>query len=159
MSYSPNLQIKLLDIAYEYRAKIENSIRSVISQPKYINTGAGLASLVVEVIEVNGKDPIIQVTIDDHIFRLESRALQWTKLPNMTKMLEWASHKESDPKQARKLAWAVAKHKQKTDTWKPKTWRRKSLSSVLKEMNKELLEEYTKVRQQELEKSAQGVQA
>lgn len=156
---SVDLKIKLLDIAEEYRGKIERSIREVISQPKYRNSGAGLASLVVEVVQMGDRDPVIQVTMDDHIFRLESRNLQWTQLPNMNKMLEWASHKTSDPKEIKKLAWSVAKDKQKNDTWKPKSWRRKALSSVLKEMNKQLLQEYTLVRQQELEKSAQGVQA
>ena len=159
MTYTTNMQIKLLDIATEYRAKIEASMRSVISQPKYRNTGAGLASLTVVVIDGNAeRAPAIQVTIDDHIFRLESRGLQWTALPNMKKMYEWASHKKSDPKEARDLAWRVAKHKQKTDTWKPKTWRKKSLSAVLKEMNKEMLVKFDEAIEKDFIKSAQGAQ-
>jgi hypothetical protein len=159
MSYSTNLQIVLEDIAQEYRTKIEQSIRSVISQPKYKASGAGVASLTVTVIDGNAqRSPSIQVNIDDHIFRLESRNLQWTELPNMRKMLEWASYKKSDPKEARTLAWSVAKHKQKTDTWKPKTWRRKSLSAVLKEMNKDMLQRMDEAIAKDFEKSAQGVQ-
>lgn len=156
MSYSPNLQIKLLDIATEYRGKIEQSIRTVISQPKYRNSGEGLASLTVELIDGSAtKSPVIVVHIADHIARLESRGLQWTELPNMKNLLQWASYKKSDPKEARQLAWAVAKDKQKNDTWKPKTWRRKSLSAVLKEMNKEMIAEFEVAIEQDILKEGQ----
>ncbi len=134
-----------MDIAEEYRGKIEAAIRQVISQPKYRASGEGLASLTVVLIDGNAdKAPVIVVNLADHVMRLESRNLQWTQLPDMRKMLQWASYKKSDPKEARQLAWAVAKDKQKNDTWKPKRWRKQSLSAVLKEMNKAMLQAFDK---------------
>jgi hypothetical protein len=40
--------------------------------------------------------------------------------------------------------WAIAKDKRKNDTFKRKPWRKKALSQVLKDMNRETLETYRK---------------
>jgi hypothetical protein len=149
-----------MDIADEYRGKIEAGIRQVISQPKYRASGEGLSSLTVTVIEGNAKkSPVIVVTIADQIVRLESRNLQWTELPNMKNLLSWASYKKSDPKEAKQLAWAVAKDKQKNDTWKPKLWRRQSLSAALKEMNKAMVAAFDKAIEEDILKAGmEGLQ-
>jgi hypothetical protein len=158
MAYSTDQLIKLNDVAYEYRDKIYRSIYTELNQPKLKNTGAGLASLTVTVDEGNAnRSPAIIVNVDQHIFRLESRGMQWTKLPNMKKLLEWAEHKKpGDPKAAKALAWGTAMDKKKNDTWKPKRWRRKSLSATLKDMNKELLAAFDRAIQEEMNKAIAG---
>lgn len=88
------------------------------------------------------KSPELVISFDDHLLFLDRRKIEWTQLPNIQKLTEWAQTKKSDPKEAKKLAWATAIDKQKNDTWKAKPWRKKSLSSVLSEMNKMLLREF-----------------
>lgn len=152
--YSARLQNMMQQIARDYQSKIEDAVTKVLSQPKYRNTGEGLGTLQVKVIDGDAeKSPVIVVQAADHIFRLESKGLQWTKLPNMKNMLAWAEVKKPDKKEARELAWAVAKDKYKNDTWKPKRWRRPSLSAVLKEMNAEMLKEFDKAIQEDMDQA------
>lgn len=144
--YSPNTVTRLNEIAHEYRDLIHQSIHDVLSQPRYKNTGAGAASLTVDVIEGDSdKSPSIKITFADHLIFLEKRKIQWTKLPEMKKMIDWAETKRSDKAEAKKLAWATAWNKRKFDTWKPKAWRKRSLSSVMKEMNDMITKAYDEV--------------
>lgn len=152
--YSENTVIKLNDIAQRYRDVIHQAIHAVLSQDLYKNTGAGAASLVVEVIDGDSnKAPQILISFDDHLIFLDKRKMQWTKLPNMSKLMEWAETVKPDKKEAHRLAWAVAWDKKKNDTWKPKPWRKKSLSNVLKEMNALILEAFDKAINEGLEKA------
>jgi hypothetical protein len=156
--YSTDLQIKLNAIAYQYRDKIRSAVYQVLSQPRYKNTGAGLASLTVDVNDGNAqRSPSIVVSASDHVFRLGSRGLQWTSLPNMKKMMEWAEYKTGgDMKRAKALAWGTSKDKLKNDTWKPKAWRRQALSAVLKEMNAAMLIAFDRAIEEDLQKAATG---
>lgn len=141
--YSESTVIKLNDIAQRYKDVIHQAIHAVLSQDRYKNTGAGAASLIVDVIDGDSnKSPQITISFDDHLIFLDKRKMQWTKLPNMKKLLEWAETVKPDKKEAERLAWAVAWDKKKNDTWKAKPWRKKSLSNVLKEMNDLLLNEF-----------------
>ncbi|MCZ8021223.1 MAG: hypothetical protein O9302_00390 [Cyclobacteriaceae bacterium] len=149
--YSQRLQHMMQEIARDYQSKISDAVTRVLAQPRFRNTGEGLDSVQVDIVDGNAeKSPVIVVKAADHIFRLESKGLAWTKLPNMKKMLAWAEGKKSDKKEARNLAWAVAKDKYKNDTWKPKRWRRQSLSAVLKEMNAEMLKEFDKAIEEDM---------
>lgn len=149
--YSENTVIKLNDIAQRYRDVIHQAIHDVLSQDRYKNTGAGAASLVVDVEDGDSnKAPVIRISFDDHLIFLDKRKMQWTKLPNMKKLLEWAETVKPDKKEAARLAWAVAWDKKKNDTWKAKPWRKKSLSNVLKEMNALVKEAYDKAAAEDL---------
>jgi hypothetical protein len=146
--YSENMISTLNDIAHKYRPIIHQAIHSVVSQPPYKNTGAGAASLTVEVIDGNAsKAPDIAIHFDEHLLFLDKRKMQWTKLPDVKKLMEWAATKKSTESEVKQLAWAVAWNQKKQDTWKAKPWRKKTLSAVLKEMNKLVLEEFDKAIQ------------
>lgn len=139
--YSEAIVQKLNETAHTWQPIIYREIHEVISQERYVNSGKSAESLKVEVIEGNAsRAPQFDIKFDDSLLFLDKRKLQWTKLPNMKKLLEWASHKESDPKKAKRLAWATAYDKKKNDTWKAKPWRKKSLSSTLKELNKFIIQ-------------------
>lgn len=148
--YSELTVQKLNNIAYQYKDLVHRSIHAVLTQARYYNTGAGAASLTVDVIDGNtNKSPQIVISFDDHLIYMDKRALQWTKLPNMRKLLEWAATKTTTERAAKQLAWATAWDKKKNDTWKAKPWRRKSLSTVLKEMNALIVEAYDKAIEEE----------
>jgi hypothetical protein len=138
--YSDNLVIALNNIATEYRGKLEAAIKAVLSQARYTNTGRGVQSVAVSVVPgTTNASPALVVTLDDYVLLLDRSKLQWTKLPNVKNLLEWARARKSDEKEAKKLAWAVAWDKKKNDTWKPKKWRKKGLGETLREMNAEML--------------------
>lgn len=159
--YSPRLVEKLNAIAHEYRDKIVREITTVLSQPKYMNTGAGLESLRVEVIPgTQSKSPDIIITMDDYVNIINKRKAEWTKMPPIEELEQWAQTREfKGPvpgyknglapnlppwKAKQRILWAIAKSKQKFDIWKPKPWRKKSLSNVLKEMNALVLLDFDK---------------
>jgi hypothetical protein len=149
--YSENLISTLNEIAHKYRPIIHQAIYTVISQPPYKNTGAGAQSLTVDVIEGNAnKAPDLDIRFDDHLLFLDKRKMQWTKLPEIKKLLEWAATKKSKESEVKQLAWAVAWKQKKNDTWKAKPWRKKTLSAVLKEMNQLVLEEFAQAIDKDL---------
>lgn len=140
-NYSPRLVSKLNEIAHQYKDLVSRSLHAVLQQ--YSNTGAGLASLTVDVVDGNeNRPPQIKINFDDHLIFLNQKKPQWTKLPEVDKLITWAKTKGNDDKQARKLAWAIAWDKKKHDTWKRRPWRKKSLSTVLKEMNELITKEF-----------------
>ena len=149
--YSPRLVDALNTIAHRYKDIIHRAIVDVLRQPRYMNTGAGAASVTVDVTDGDAeKSPVIQIVFDDHIKLLDKRKMQWTQLPDMKKLLEWAATKEQDPTKAKKLAFAVAWDKKKNDTWKAKPWRKKSLGAVLKELNALVVAEFDKAIEADL---------
>jgi hypothetical protein len=153
--YSPRLVNVLNAIAYRFQGLMEQSIKDVLTQDRYKNTGAGAASVVVDVIEGNeSKAPALKITFDDHLIFLNQKRIQWTRLPEMKNLITWAETKKSTREEAERLAWAVAWDKKKNDTWKPKPWRKKSLSAVLKEMNTVLLQEFDKAIDEDFQDAA-----
>lgn len=153
--YSENTVMMLNDIAQRYKDIIHQAIHDVLSQDGYKNTGAGAASLVVDVVDGDTrKAPQISISFDDHLIFLDKRKMQWTRLPNMGKLMEWAETVKPTEKEAERLAWAVGWDKKNNDTWKAKPWRKKSLSNVLKEMNKMVMEAFDKAIEEDLQKAA-----
>jgi hypothetical protein len=141
--YSARLVSVLNEIAHRYAGLTHKSIVDVLSQPRYSNTGAGVRSVKVDVVSGNdAKSPALHITFDDHLIVLNKGKIEWTRLPDIEKLTEWAKTKKSSDKEAEQLAWAVAWDKKKNDTWSPKLWRKKSLSQVLKDMNEQLLKDY-----------------
>lgn len=169
-NYSPALVSKLNAIAHEYQQQINAQIEAVINQKKYINTGASVNSLKVEVI--NGtpeKAPEIIVTFADSLNILDKRKLAWTKMPVIEALDAWAQTKTFNyipgyknglapnlpPWKAKKrVEWAIAINKKKFDTWRPKPWRKKSLSNVLKEMNRNVLLAFEKAIDEDFQQAA-----
>jgi len=142
-NYSPTLTKKLNAIAHAYRDLMFRSIQEVLQQ--YSNTGKGLQSLIVNIVDgTEDKAPQIKIDFDDELIYLNLGKMNWTKLPQMDRLLKWAETKQSDPKKAKQLAWATAWDKKKHDTWKRRPWRKKSLSTVLKEMNELIVAVYNK---------------
>jgi hypothetical protein len=155
--YSPITVSKLNDIAHRHKDIIQRAIVETLRQPRYVNTGAGAASVTVDVTDGDAnKSPVITIEFDDHIKFLDKRKLQWTELPNMKKLLEWAATKESDPTKAKKLAFATAWDKKRHDTWKAKPWRKKSLSTVLKELNILVIAAFDRAIDEDLQEGIAG---
>jgi hypothetical protein len=152
-NYSDHTVTKLNAIANSYRSEIFGSITDVLSSIK--NTGAGVGDVKVEVVPgSNDNSPQIQVYLDDYLIILDGKTKpQWTKLPQVKKLIEWARTKKSTDAEAKKLAWAVAWNQKKYDAWKPKRWRKKSLSAVLKEMNIKIVEEYDAAIEEDLQQA------
>src|SRR6185369_15042690 len=111
-NYSPRLVNKLNDIAHHYRDLVSRSLHAVLQQ--YSNTGAGLASLTVDIVDGNeNKAPQIKIAFADHLLYLDNKKLQWTKLPEVQNLIAWAKTKGKNDKEAKKLAWAIAWDKKK----------------------------------------------
>jgi hypothetical protein len=166
--YSPNLIEKLNVIANEYRDKIFREITEVLKQPKYFNTGAGLESLRVEVIPgTKDKSPDIIIKMDDHVNIINKRKMEWTGQPPVDLFEAWAQTKDFNGpipgyknglapnlppwKAKQRIVWAIVKSKQKFDTWKAKPWRKKALSTVLKELNQLVLLEFDKAIEEDFQ--------
>lgn len=155
MSYSPRTVEKLNAIAGKHVGIIASAIAEVLRDPKYRNTGKSAESVRVEMQPGDAnKAPVLRIELDEALLIIDKTKLQWTKLPNMKALLEWASTKESDPKKAKKLAWATAFSKKNYDKWKAKKWRKKSLSVVLKEMNELVLSEFDKAIEEDIVQAA-----
>lgn len=153
--YSENTVIKLNAIAHKYKDLIHRSIHAVLSQPPYKNTGAGAASVTVDVIDGDqAKAPQIVTKFDDHLNYINNRKMEWTKLPDMKELLTWAKTKKTTDAEAEQLAWATAWDKKKNDTWKAKPWRKKTLSAVLKEMNELIVAEMDQAIEEDFQKAA-----
>lgn len=155
--YSPRLVDTLNGIAQQFAPIMQRSIVDVLSQPRYKNTGMGVDSVTVEVVAGDDqKSPALQVKFADHLVFLNSRKIEWTRLPDIAQLTTWAETKTSGREAAERLAWAVAWDKRKNDTWKPKLWRKQSLSEVLRTMNEQLLKAYDEAIEADLEQSAKG---
>jgi hypothetical protein len=151
--YSDNLVIKLNGLAHQYKDIVHRAIHDVLNQIK--NTGAGAASLTVDVVDGNNnKAPEIMISFDDHLVFLDKRKMQWTKLSDIKKLMEWATTVKPSEREAKQLAWATAWKQKKTDAWRPKPWRRKSLSKVLKEMNALVKEVFDKAIEEDFQAAA-----
>ena len=153
--YSPNIIEKLNAVAHQYRPIFVQAIQDTVHN----NTGTGAASVVVEVVEGNAtKGPTIVINVNDHVILLDKRKLQWTKLPDVQKLMEWAKTKTSSDKDAKRLAWATAWDKRKNDTWKAKPWRKKSLGKVLRELNQMLLQAFDAAINEDLQEAINRAQ-
>jgi hypothetical protein len=149
--YSPRTIEKMNAIGERYVDLILRAIQDVLKDAKYRNTGKTAESVQVEMVAgAADKSPVIRIELDEALLIIDKRKLQWTKLPNMKALLEWAATKESDPKKAKRLAFATAYTKLKYDKWKAKSWRKKSLSAVLKELNVQVLAEFDKAIEEDL---------
>lgn len=143
----------LNNIASDYAGRLEAAIKTILSQARYTNTGQGVGSVSVDVRKGNtNESPALIVKLDDYVLLLDRSKMQWTKLPNMRKLIAWAKTKKSEEGEAKKLAWAKAWDMKKNDTWKPKKWRKKGLGPTLKEMNAEMLIAFDKAIEQDFQK-------
>ncbi len=165
--YSENLVIKLNTIAHNYRNQVNRSLNAVLNQPKYKASGLGLASLHVDVIDGDAnKSPVITIDIDQHMIYLGSRKLEWTKLPDVRNMMQWGKIKSGTFTKvpgykdgarvapeiaAKRVVFAIAVDKKKNDTHRPKKWRGKGLSAVMKEMNREIKAAFERAIEEDLQ--------
>lgn len=152
MTYTP-LQVERLNaIAHQYRELVYRSIHAVLQQPRYRNTGAGAASLTVDVVEGNAnQSPQLQINFADHLLFADKRKMMWTRIPDMRALQEWAETKKPNKQEAKALAWGTAIKQRKWNQWKAKpSWRRRGLSKVLKEMNELIVEAFNKAIEEDI---------
>lgn len=141
--YSDN-QVQVLNaIADDYAGQLLASIKQVLNEPRYRNTGRGVGSVQVDVVKGDSsKSPALVVKLEDYVLLLDKSKMEWTRLPNIRNLVEWARSKQSDEKQAQKLAWAKAWDLRRNDNWKPKKWRKRALGTVLASMNDRMLKDF-----------------
>jgi hypothetical protein len=153
--YSPRLVTVLNEIAKDKRPEFETALTDVLNHPPYRNTGEGVNSVKVMVIQgTEAKAPQIKIEFADHLLFMDKRKMQWTKLPPISKLLPWAATRSADPDQQKKIAWSKAWDLKKNDNWKAKPWRKKSLSAVLKEMNTQILTAFDKAIDEDFQQAA-----
>ena len=140
-SYSPELVNDLNKLARDYAPRAEIAIKQEIA--KWSNTGAAVNSVKVEIVDgKSNQSPALKISFADHLLVFNTRHPEWVGQPNMYALTAWAQTKRSNPEEVKKLAFATAYNQKKFDTWKPKYWRKKSLSQLLKELNKKIITEY-----------------
>jgi hypothetical protein len=101
------------------------------------------------------------ITYADQGFFIGQRSPQWTQLPDVEMMEEWAKNIQFTGtvpgykngvapalppwKAKERIAFAIARNKQRFDTHKPKRWKREAkLPTLLEELNKETIANYNK---------------
>lgn len=156
-------QSKLDALAQQYATRLQRDVKQVFNQPGYRNSGELEGSVEVTVSKSTDKEaPVIVLTYADQGFYLGYKNPQWTKLPDIDKLKEWAKDRNldfgnipgyaygtapnlSDEKKAARIVWAIAKNKRKEDTWKPRKWKNAAkLGDLLKDLNTTTLQAYAK---------------
>jgi hypothetical protein len=156
MMYSPELVIVLNEIAQNKATEFQSVLVNLLSKPPYRNTGEGVNSVTIEITAgTASKAPEIKINFADHLLFMDKRKMQWVKLPLVSKLMTWAATKTDDPKQQKRMAWAIAYDRQKNDSHKAKPWRKKSLSVTLKEMNQQIVAAFDKAIEQSFQNATQ----
>jgi hypothetical protein len=154
--YSPELVIVLNEIAQQKGKEFHSVLVNLLSKAPYRNTGEGANSVTVEITAgTESKSPEIKITFADHLLFMDKRKMQWVKLPLVSKLMAWAATKTADPKQQKRMAWAIAYDLQKNDSHKAKPWRKKSLSATLKDMNQQIVAAFDKAIEQSFQNATQ----
>lgn len=164
------VQQHLNEIAHRYGDRLMTQVKAVLE--KYQNTGALVQSLKLEIKPATDRSaPTISLIYEDQGYYIGYKNPQWTKQPNITKLLEWAQTKTfttipgysatsnlPEFKKRERVAWAIARDKLKNDTWKPKRWKREAnLGQLIKELNSDtILKAYKEEFQHILEAAIEG---
>jgi hypothetical protein len=143
-------------IAQEYAAIIYKETYAVMQ--KYNATGNLLRSLSVKFLRATSSlPPVIWMTYDGYANIFEARQPLWTNQPPLSEIIAFVQsrglaqqgripgYKSSAPNlseyaKAKRIAFAISKDKEQTDKWKRKPWRKRALSSVLKDLNSKTIE-------------------
>jgi hypothetical protein len=143
-------------IAQEYAAIIYKETYAVMQ--KYNATGNLLRSLNVKFLRATSSlPPVIWITYDGYANIFEARQPLWTKQPILSEIIDFVQdrgitqqgripgYKNGAPNlsefaKAKRIAFAISKNQKQTDKWKRKPWRKKALSSVLKDMNSKTID-------------------
>jgi hypothetical protein len=153
------IQKELNEVAEVHGRKLLADVRGVFERLR--RSGELLQSLELQVIKSTSKEsPRILLTYADQGFFIGAKNLQWTKLPDITKLQEWAKNVQFTGRvpgykdgvapnlppwkvQERKL-WAIAYGKKKFDTHKPKPWKREArIGDLIKKMNTDAIEAFS----------------
>jgi hypothetical protein len=171
---SKQLQPILNELAEKYAAILLSQAKDVLSRAEFRATGELVNSLKVEIVPcTDQKSPLIVLRYADQGYYIGYKSPQWTKVPNLDKMKEWAKtvefngpvpgYKDGSPlppwKAKERIAAAIAYDKRKNDTWKAKPWKNRrgiNLGELLGKLNTETLEAYTQEIESTLVKSLQS---
>ena len=153
-------QQKLDNLAMQYGTRLLGDVQRVFE--KYSRSGKLAGSPELTVTRATDTEaPKIIITYADQGFFIGQRNPQWTKIPDFDKMEEWSQDIQfSGPvpgykngvapnlppwKIKQRIAFAIARNKQKFDTHKPKPWKREAkLGALLTELNEQTLRDYSK---------------
>jgi hypothetical protein len=156
-------QAKLNQLADDYAQKLLANVKQVFEQPEYRSSDELLNSLSIQVTRATSDEPPrIILTYADQGFFIGYKNPQWTKLPIIEKLKQWADSPSfsvgsipgyksgtasglSVEKQKERIVWAIAKNKRKEDTWKQKKWKNAAgLGDLLSALNKDTLQSFAK---------------
>jgi hypothetical protein len=165
---------KLNEFARVKGESLLRDAREELSKDKRYNSGELLNSLQLEVMEGTAeKPPVIIVKVAPQGSFLEMRKMEWTKMPPIEKLIDWASFKRfdfdripgykngapnlSEEQKKERIVWATSISKYKNNTWKRKPWKAKPVSKFLRELNAEVLQLWTTEIEKQMLKSLTGI--
>lgn len=158
-----SIQEQLNQLAHKYAQQLLSQVTGVLSQPQYQAEGELAESLKVSVTpSTDTQAPVILLTYADQGFFIGYKNPQWSTLPNIEKLTKWTQVKNislgdipgytygtapnlSDEKKKERIAFAIAKNKLKTDSWKPKRWKNAAnLGELLRDLNNDTIQAWVK---------------
>jgi hypothetical protein len=149
---------KLNNYSREKGEQLLRAAAAELKDDKRYNSGELLQSLQLQVIEGTAeKPPVIIVTYAPQGAFMEVKKMEWTRQPNIEKLLAWSKYKRfnltsipgykngnapnlSEQKKVERIVWAIAKRQEKYDVWKRKPWKAKPVVEFLRQLNREVLE-------------------
>lgn len=157
---------KLHSLANRYALILRQRVVSALQ--RYNATGSLIDSIEVTVVSgVGDYGPQIKMTYEDHGDFLTKKKMLFVKLPPIEDMKAWMEARNintsripgytdgsipniSEDKKRERIAWAISIDKRMNDTWKRKDWKRKPISTLLKELNVEIITAYRQDVEKEL---------
>jgi len=160
------------------REKGEELLRAALNElqnDKRYNSGELLQSLKLQVIEgTPEKPPVIIVTYAPQGAFMEVKKMEWTRQPNIEKLLDWSKYKRfnmdsipgykngsapnlSEEKKVQRIVWAIAKRQEKFDVWKRRPWKAKPVIEFLRKLNMEVLEIWANEAEQTMLEALTGM--
>ncbi len=159
-------RLKLQSLANRYAGILRS--RVIAALQRYNATGSLIDSIEVTVVPgVGDYGPQIKMTYEDHGDFLTKKKMLFVKLPPIEDMEAWMQARNintnkipgynegsipaiSEDTKRERIAWAISMDKRLNDTWKRKDWKRKPISTLLKELNVEIISAYRQDVEKEL---------
>jgi hypothetical protein len=169
---SARVQTLLNDIANRYGKQLLQQVERAMS--RYRRSGHLMESLELTIIRATDREsPRIVIIYADQGYFIGQRSPQWSQLPDMKNLQEWAKHIDlKGPvsgykngvapnlppwKIQQRALWAIAFAKKKFDSHKPKRWKRDAkLPDLLSNLNEQTLKAFSAEIERVLTAELQG---
>ena len=171
--YPKELQQALNEIANRYAPQFKAAVKQAFLDPKYKATGELGISVKVKVVPANDNEaPKIVLYYEQYGEYLGLRRLTWTKQPPIDEIAEWVKAKGagfrekaipgyangapnlSQDKKDKRIAFAIAKALKFRERFTRRyKWKSASLPTILKPMNRDLIDAWREETEQLIAKS------